>query len=1309
VKVASRVHYWLLFILLFLVSAGNCLAESRISLSDKEKEWIAAHPVVQLGFSSTMEPLLIKSGSTFTGIYGDLFKELEQQIGITFKIVDTPWNQTVARVRSGELDGFLACTAQQAQASNLFMSNPISSISSSIFVVDKPGLQITNFHDLANKKIAVLKEGQATLSLLNDLHLTDKIKLVEVESSLVGFQLLTEGKVDAVVGMNFDLYSAIKHSMFGIKIAHVDFNRAQHIFTAIRKDWPELVALVNKGLEAVGYARINDIHAQWMGVQPQGNNFPIPLSEQEKRWLEKKESLEVVLDRNSMPYAFINARGEFTGIVSDVLKTITMSTGMDFTYTPVEYERVVEHVRNAKTPVITCFDPPDYPEYEQHYFTSREIAFMPFGLFARNDALFKNFSLHNLQGKRIALVKGWSTEHPALQEYQDSVFLFRDNYMDCIDAVLSGEADAMFDVAPLVTFLLDQQMISGIGLIKVSRFGQPLHILVHKDYPEAFSVIDKVISSLDQDKRNLLLRKWRVSLSSPSYRLLTVELTDAEREWLLRNPVIRVGNDPNFQPIEWRDENGNAHGLSIDYLKNIGELLGVQFEFIPYNSWEDLFKAAESKEIELLGAIAATPKRAAQFNFTSSYIDLKPKIFIAEKTGSFVTLGELAGQKVAIVKGHAVTEHLKQDYPEIEIIEAQTLRQAIEKVQSGDAYAMIGSMLATRHTLKEMGLTNIIVGGDTPYTFPLSFGIRKELPMLHSIMEKALGILPMETRDHIYQKWAPIQSNKLDRSMIWKVAFPLLFLLMLVLGWIWSLRNQVNRRTRDLQQATENLQKTTSKLQEAEKIALLGHWEYNHHSRTILWSMQAGSMLTKGAQTAPDNLDAYLNLVHPEERKRVANILEKAVPTPQEWETSHRLILEDGEVKYVQFKGRTEFDKNENELVSFGTIQDITGQKLMEEKVHQSDKLKALGQLAGGVAHDFNNVLTGISGATEILHTQLDSSPKSEPFYDIIFKAIDQAAGLTQQLLSFSRNKSITVDNVDMHSVIHDAAALLERTLDKSITITLKLAATDSNVVGDPHQLQNILINMGINAGHAMPEGGELSIRTRVVPTDEAAIWANELNTNAPTCIELTVQDTGCGIPARELPRIFEPFFTTRKEGEGTGLGLSAVYGTVQQHQGDVKVQSTVGAGTTFTIVLPLSRMAAAPVDQTDEDIYQGKGTILIVDDEYMTRATTSAMLEKTGYRTLLAENGKQAVKLFKQNKDEIDLVLLDMNMPVMSGQDCFHALQALSPTVRVILTSGYTRDENVYRLCKEGVATFIQKPFTRHHLCSTIHAHVMG
>ncbi len=380
--------------------------------------------------------------------------------------------------------------------------------------------------------------------------------------------------------------------------------------------------------------------------------------------------------------------------------------------------------------------------------------------------------------------------------------------------------------------------------------------------------------------------------------------------------------------------------------------------------------------------------------------------------------------------------------------------------------------------------------------------------------------------------------------------------------------------------------------------------------------------------------------------------------------------------------------------------------QLLEEQLHQSEKMHAIGQLAGGIAHDFNNQLAAVVGYADLLRRNLKGESKLIKYADNILLVTGRAKDLTSQLLAFARKGKYNSTNVNMHDLIHEVSNLSEHTMDKKIKIRQELNATSAQVKGDQTQLQNVLLNLSINARDAMPDGGTITFKTENINNETDWFKNRGIILGPGNYLKISICDTGTGIPDGIRNHIFEPFFTTKKTGQGTGMGLAAVYGTIKNHNGSIEIDTVPGKGTTFYLILPLREPSyEEDIDNrnTNKELSTKsyKDTIFIIDDEETVLETTTELMQEMGYTVFSSQNPLEAVELYKEAYSQIDLVLLDMIMPEMGGAETYKKLKEINKDIKVIITSGYSI-EHEQRLINENEGVyFIQKPYDIENLCT--------
>jgi PAS domain S-box-containing protein len=446
--------------------------------------------------------------------------------------------------------------------------------------------------------------------------------------------------------------------------------------------------------------------------------------------------------------------------------------------------------------------------------------------------------------------------------------------------------------------------------------------------------------------------------------------------------------------------------------------------------------------------------------------------------------------------------------------------------------------------------------------------------------------------------------------------------------------------------------------------------------------------------------DEIYERTHPDDRANVRAAVEKAIRERSDFSLAFRMILPEGLVRWFQFEGRVALDEQGEPARVVGVLADITDRRSLEMQFRQAQKMEAVGQLAGGVAHDFNNLLTAIIGYARFA---LDRAGEGEQRHDIeeIVKAAGRAAALTKQLLAFSRRHVMETVAVDLNHLIVDMVTMLRRMIGEDIELSTSLAGNLSAVRADRSQLEQVVMNLVVNARDATGGGGAIQIETGTVTFEEAPALPQGLKPGP--YVTLTVSDNGCGMSDETKARLFEPFFTTKPRGQGTGLGLATVYGIVMQTGGGITVDSEHGHGASFTVYLPAdSGPVQAAERPPDPPRASGAATVLLVEDEQAVRELVRIILERAGHSVVEAANAEEGETLFEAMHD-VDLLVSDVVLPGRSGFELFHRLHAKVPSLRVLFISGYTDYAMFDETIVERDLAFLEKPFSAEGLVAKV------
>ena len=497
----------------------------------------------------------------------------------------------------------------------------------------------------------------------------------------------------------------------------------------------------------------------------------------------------------------------------------------------------------------------------------------------------------------------------------------------------------------------------------------------------------------------------------------------------------------------------------------------------------------------------------------------------------------------------------------------------------------------------------------------------------------------------------------------------------------------------ELRRTERRLAESEFYLERAQELAHVGTWDADLATMTATYSSEMLRIHGLSPDTRSVSYAEFLGSIHPEDHARVEQAIRRAAEHPGEVKFDHRVLRRDGTVRVVEATSETVLDASGRPVRIIGSVQDITERRLLELQLREAQRLESIGRLAGGVAHDFNNLLTVILGFTETLLGDLPEGDKRRASAEQIRAAGRRAADLTQQLLAFGRRQVLRIQVLDLNAVLAEMRDILQRLVGEQIEVSISPGARQSLVMADHGQIEQIILNLTLNARDAMPAGGRLAIATRNVepPVGEQA-------SPAGPWLQLAVSDSGTGMSPEVQAQIFEPFFTTKAVGQGTGLGLATVHGIVNQSGGYIEVSSAPGEGTTFRVFLPCaadeaSREEAALGPAAPES--GGEETVLLVEDESAVRGFIAEALRRRGYRVIEAADGDQAIDTAHGHAGVIHLLVTDLVMPGITGRELARFLTHERPGLRVLFISGYSDQRAEPRGSESGPEAFLQKPFT--------------
>lgn len=507
--------------------------------------------------------------------------------------------------------------------------------------------------------------------------------------------------------------------------------------------------------------------------------------------------------------------------------------------------------------------------------------------------------------------------------------------------------------------------------------------------------------------------------------------------------------------------------------------------------------------------------------------------------------------------------------------------------------------------------------------------------------------------------------------------------------------SSIKRDITERREAEQALARSQERLQLALSAARMGTWHWDLASGLLTWDDNLFQLYGLEGRQSITSHDQFLERVHQDDQLRIRDAFQQALSESGMLECEFRIVLPSGKVRWLAHQGRVVRNHDGTPSYMTGVCLDVTDRRSMEERLRQAQRMDSVGQLAGGIAHEANNMMSVVLGCADYVLQRSDLPEPVRQDVDQIWRAAKRTAGITQQLLAFSRRQMLQPQVLDLNTTVRDLEPILARALGESRVVRMHLSPTLGPIRADPGQLEQVLVNLALNARDAMGEGGRLTIETMNVVLDASYAGSKPVSTLEPgEYAALVVTDTGHGMDRATLARIFEPFFTTKPVGQGTGLGLSTVYGIVKQSGGFIWAYSEVGLGTTFKLYFPQAPLTQeVPSSVSPPAPGRQDELVLVAEDEPMVRSIMARTLRECGYSVIEAGNGQEALSLLGSETRPVRLVVADVVMPDMGGREMASRLAQLWPQIPVLFTSGYTGLDVVRRGLLEEGREFLQKP----------------
>lgn len=982
------------------------------------------------------------------------------------------------------------------------------------------------------------------------------------------------------------------------------------------------------------------------------------------------------------PFCIVDARGRATGFSVELMEAALRAMGRGVTWKTGLWADVKAWPARGVVQALPMVA--RTPEREAQYDFTFPYMTQHGAIVVRQDETGLR-QLADLTGRDVAVMKGDISEEFMLGAGKGARLHSLPTFPEALRRLSGGEFDAVVMQRLLATRLIRESGLTNLQIADrpLEGFKQVFCFAVKEGDRNTLALLNEGLSLVIADGTYAHLHaKWFAAMELPMRRRLV------------------IGGDSSFPPYEFLDAHGLPAGLNVDLARAVAGEVGLDIE-ITLGPWDAVRKRLETGEVDALGGLAYSPDRAMKVDFAPPHTMLNYVTVVRRANGAPPeTTAALRGRSLVVQRGDMSHDMILRAGLGERALAVPSQQDAIQSVMDGKADCAVVTRLVALEWERAHGLAGLRVGRQPILSVPYGFAVAKgNGALLAQISEGLKTLAERGELRRIHDKWLG-PDDRLDAALVLRyvamVAGPLLLVLLGAVLWVRSLRRQVALRTASLSQSVQQFERLIQNAPDGIFIQTGHRFRYvNSALCRLLGASAPGDLI--GRPVMERFHPAFHSLIA--ERIHSLNVLKTtAPPVAQTW-----LRLDGGEVPVEVSGVPITYEGADGGLVF---VRDISERERMEAQLRQAQKMEAVGRLAGGVAHDFNNMLMAVLNYVELARDAVEPGHPVRECLDEIEGVSHRSANLTRQLLAFARRQTIAPAVLDLNAEIGRMLRMLRSLIGEDIELTWKPGEGLWPVKADPSQVDQVLANVSVNARDAMRGPGTLTVETANVTIDAAT--ASQHDDALPgDYVALALTDTGQGMDAEALEHIFEPFYTTKGVGEGTGLGLATVFGIMQQNGGFVEVSSAVGRGTTLTMYFPREidarADAASPAPVAERP--GGGETILLVEDERAILVSTTRLLERLGYRVLAAGGPDEALAVARELGTRVNLLLTDVVMPEMTGPELAARLLELKPGIKCIYMSGYTANVIAqHGVLDEGVR-FLSKPFTRDDLAGAVRA----
>jgi len=1296
----------------------NGLQTSKLNFTDAEEQWLQNNPEIKIGIDGNWPPIdFTDANGLAEGINAEYIHLIEQRTGLKINTEYGPtWNKMLERAVKGEIDAVSAIAKSPKRETVWNFSTPYISAPYVIVSHKDNREQITTVNSLKGKTVAIEKNYKLHEILTKQF---PQIKTHLVDNTLAALSTVSRNQADAYIGLQpVILWLVEKKGLLNLKIAADSGFDDEQLHFSFAKNKPLLLNIFNKALKDISQSEHRAIRQRWLALTDERAKKRIVLSTEERAWLQKHPIVQVGADQNWPPFDFADETGKHQGIAADYLKIISDQLGIQFKVQPDEWKTVLESAKQHDLDVLACTGQTEerkaYFDFTQPYIEIDTVIVVP-----KSNQEIKD--IVDLAGKKVALPKNNFVHEQLRNRFPEIQYYFTLSNEEALQAVSLGQADAYVGNLAVAGHFIQKNLLTNLKIVSQTPFKKTkLSLAIRKDWPELSSMINKVLSNVDQTQHNKILKSWLPAISMPAMARKNLQLSKLEKAWINDHPTILISGDPQWPPTSLFTKQQEYLGIVPDYLKLISKATGLQFKYKNAGTWDAALEHMTRHEIDVIDGLAPSEERAKTMLFSEPYLKMQSAIITSDDMGYINDLNDISDKRIAIIKGYITEQLIARDYPNINPVRLANSEQGLRALANKEIDAFILDIPTFDYYSRKLGISNLKIAGITEYSLDIGFGIRKDYPELQSILNKALKTITKQQRHEIYRKWISVEYvQKVDYQLILKIIAIALLILSILIIWNRTLVKQIKRR----KIAEQGLKVERQRLFDIIEFLPDPTFVIDQHGCVMAWNKAIESLTgTRFIDIQGRGNHAYSKAIYGSPRPTLIDLYTDSTMdlspyyshltqtgsfyTAETFLNQHNT----GPGVYLWIQAAPLCDSDGNSYGAIQTLKDISQLKKTEQQLIDSRKkaelaTQAKSEFLANMSHEIRTPMNAILGFTELLEDQIESQ-KHKNYLSTIKSAGKSLLMLINDILDLSKVEAgkmeLQLESVNPHILFAEIANIFsikmqENNLEFLIEIDKEIPDC---LVLDGLRLRQVLFNLLGNAVKFTRDGHiKMTAEKKYTEEDHSVLD-----------LVIKIEDTGMGIPKDQQDKVFRIFEQKAdqsiKQYGGTGLGLSICKRLTELMNGELLLESTVGKGSTFSVVLHEIAVSAQKLESEPEAeielsrITLEPATILIVDDIKNNRDVVKENFAMTKISTVEASNGREAIDLAKQGN--IDLILMDIRMPLIGGYEAADIIKSFSKTPIIALTASVLRDE-YEKIKSSNFDGYLRKPVLRTDLFKEI------